>query len=205
MLKLVTAVPLGVYPISGSLGSRPMSSALFKLDIYVSSSRTAVATPTTGRASRRRRLWLCRDRLQSNLRRRRCHGGHWSGLFRLAHDEMAQDLFCDLQAGLQLRHLVRVELEVLEHVGAFLLVLDLVGELALAPEVGRLDRAPGALDQPVDALHRVLDLLVVQVSADDVQNLVIPQREPPSYGFEAPVERQRDAAGRGQKGLSVFY
>src|SRR5262249_42755411 len=55
--------------------------------------------------------------------------------------------------------------------------------------------------QRVDPLHRILDLLVVEVGADDVENFVIPQRgKPPSFGFEAPIERRQCASGRGQKG-----
>jgi len=64
-----------------------------------------------------------------------------SSLFGLAHDEMPQHLFGDLQRRLELRDPIGVELKVLENVGPLLLVLDLIGELALAPEVGALDRA----------------------------------------------------------------
>ena len=48
---------------------------------------------------------------------------------------MTQDLLCNLEPGLELGDAIRLELEVLEHVGAFLLVLDLVGQLALAPQI----------------------------------------------------------------------
>src|SRR6266566_2378324 len=72
-------------------------------------------------------------------------------------------------------------------------MLDLVGELALAPEVGALGNTARPVDQRVDPLDHVLDLVVVQVGADDVQNLVIPQRGPPSYGFRPRSEREADA------------
>src|SRR5260370_12752957 len=96
---------------------------------------------------------------------------------------MPQHLFGDLQGGVECGDPAGVKGEVVEDIGAFLLVLDLVGELALAPEVGALDCPARSFDQRVDPLHRVLDLVVVQVSADDVENFVIPQWGPPSYGF----------------------
>src|SRR5258708_38564060 len=129
------------------------------------------------------RLRLRSYGLQHDLRRRRGAVARCSGLLRLAHDEMPQPLFGDLQGRLELGAPAGVKREVLQDIGAFLLVLALVGELALAPEVGALAYPARSFDQRVDPLHRVLDLVVVQVSADDVENFVIPQWGPPSYGF----------------------
>src|SRR3989442_4969916 len=65
----------------------------------------------------------------------------YTTLFRSAHNQVAQDLLSDLEPGFELGHAGRVELEVLEDVRALFLVLDLVGKLALAPEIGALDGA----------------------------------------------------------------
>ena len=60
----------------------------------------------------------------------------------------------------------------LEDVDAFLVVADLVGQLAAAPVLGLLD---GAVEPADDALHLLVqlgDLLVGRLGRDDVDELV---------------------------------
>src|SRR5260370_40436692 len=156
-----------------------MSSALFRFDIL------GLLPFCTGRRFLDR-LRLRSYGLQHDLRRRRGDGGRCSGLLRLAHYEMPQRLFGDLQGRLELGAPAGVKREVLQDIGAFLLVLDLVGELALAPEVGALDCPARSFDQRVDPLHRVLDLVVVQVSPAKVETFVIPKSLPPPYRSNLP-------------------
>src|SRR5487761_819860 len=84
-------------------------------------------------------------------------------------------------------------------------MLDLVGELSLAPDVGPLNRPAGLFDERVDPLDDVLDLVVFEVGSNDVQNFVIPQRGPPSYGFRPRIARWRLPPAEARKVRSVFY
>src|SRR5207245_11787161 len=140
------------------------------------------------------------DWLENDLRRRRRHDWGRRSLLWLAHDQVPEHLFGDLQRRLELGDALRIDPEILEDVRALLLVLDLVCQLALAPEVGALRGATRPLDQRVHALDNLLDLVVIQVGTNDVQNFVIPQRGPPSYGFRPRSERGLKPPGRGQKG-----
>src|SRR5437764_502492 len=72
---------------------------------------------------------------------RRCWGWGRGCLLGLPHEQVPQDLLGDLEPGLELGNAVRLELKVLEDECALLLLLDLVGELALAPQVGPLGGA----------------------------------------------------------------
>ena len=62
-------------------------------------------------------------------------------LFVDPHDQVPDDLIDDLQATIELFHQLAATLEDLQHVGAFLVVLDFVGQLAPAPVVGLHERA----------------------------------------------------------------
>src|SRR4029077_11714578 len=77
----------------------------------------------------RHRLWFDCDWLEDDLRRRWRHDGGRRGFLRLAHDQMPEYLFGDLQRSLELGDSPLIDLEILEDVRAFLLMLDLIGEL----------------------------------------------------------------------------
>ena len=85
---------------------------------------------------------------------------------------MADDDVEDLEAAIDfLEQLARAE-DVLQHVGAFLVPADLVGELAAAPVLGLLDLAAHALDDAVDLRVQIGHLLLGRVGRHDVDELV---------------------------------
>src|SRR5262249_44396767 len=99
----------------------------------------------------------------------------------------------------------RVDLEVGQDVLTLAEVLDLVREPAAAPDVGLLDGATQALDQLVDRGDRRLQLLVVELRADDVQDFIIPEQ-----GFISSLWDRAPANGTmgwpaGPERTAVFY
>src|SRR3989442_4739331 len=83
------------------------------------------------------------------------------------------------QDALALLALGLVEVELLEDVMPFPLILDAVGEPALPPGGDLLDLAPIRLDQLADLIDLLLDRLVIKLGLDDIHQLVRRQSGPP--------------------------
>src|SRR5688500_1658353 len=66
-----------------------------------------------------------------------------------------------------------VRLEVHDHVVAFFVAVDLVGELALVPLGCVLDAAALGLDDALKAVGDLLDVLIAQLWGDDVKGFVL--------------------------------
>ena len=67
-----------------------------------------------------------------------------------------------------------------QHVGAFLVAADFVGQLAPAPVLGLLERAAHALDDRLDLRVQVGDLFVGRVRRHDVDEFVLSVHTSPS-------------------------
>src|SRR5437868_9029423 len=83
------------------------------------------------------------------------------------------------QDALDLLDLGLVEVELLDDVMPFPLILDAVGQPALPPGGDLLDLAPVRLDQLADLIDLLLDRLIIKLRLDDIHQLVRRQSGPP--------------------------
>ena len=91
-----------------------------------------------------------------------------------ADDHVADDLVDHLQPAVELLHQLAAAVDHLEDVDAFLVVADLVGQLAAAPVLGLLDAARSAARRsPRPASCSSVDLLFGRVGREDVDELVL--------------------------------
>src|SRR5947208_14485108 len=72
-----------------------------------------------------------------------------------------------------------VEVELLDDVMSFTLILDAVGQPARPPRGDLLDLASIRLDQLADLIDLLLDRLVIKLRLDDIHQLVRRQSGPP--------------------------
>src|SRR5438067_5886965 len=92
---------------------------------------------------------------------------------------MTEDAVRNFQDALDLLNLGLVEVEFFDDVMPFPLILDTVGQPALAPRGDLLDLAPIRLDQLTDLIDLLLDRLVIKLRLDDIHQLVCRQSGPP--------------------------
>src|SRR5690606_4216205 len=110
----------------------------------------------------------------------RRHGHRRGRLALVQHDEVAQDLFVQLQRTLELRQRLRGRAELCDNEIAVRLLADRVGELPLPPVVDRGDLAAAvAGHQRVEAVQLLADGRFGQRRVEDVDDLVVPHGIPP--------------------------
>jgi hypothetical protein len=83
-------------------------------------------------------------------------------------------MIADAQATVDFLHELAGTRDVLEHIRAFLVRANLVGQLAASPVVGLVQRPRIAADDFLDLGVEVCDLLLGRVGRNDVDELVLP-------------------------------
>src|SRR6476660_1921088 len=92
-------------------------------------------------------------------------------------DLVADDLVREAQVAVDTVERSRLGLDLEHHVRTFVLVVDLVGEAALAPLVGLDDGAAGRLDRGSGLVDHSLDSGLIQVAIADNHHFVGSHRE----------------------------
>src|SRR2546425_5301084 len=85
---------------------------------------------------------------------------------------MAEDAVGNFQDTFDLLNLGLVEIELLDDIMPFPLILDGIRQAALAPRRHLFDLAPIRLDQLADLFDLLLDRLIVKLRPDDIHELV---------------------------------
>src|SRR5437867_5306967 len=135
----------------------------------------------------------------------RCGGSRSSGWWRwdllVPHDEVAQDIFSEVEVGLEGSHFVRLETEMGYGVEAFVKTADGVGEAAASPLVDVSDLTAPVLDEFGHAFNCGRVALVANVGANQQDKLVISQTTPRRDKAKRPRGRPSTASRHGQRGL----
>src|SRR5438445_2371873 len=92
---------------------------------------------------------------------------------------MAEDGVGNLQDTFDLLNLGLVEIELLDDVMPFPLILDRIRQATLPPGGHLFYLAPIRLDQLADLFDLLLDRLIVKLRLDDIHQLVRGQTQPP--------------------------
>src|SRR2546421_5682656 len=92
---------------------------------------------------------------------------------------MAEDGVGNFQATFDLLNLGLVEIELLDDVMPFPLILDRIRQATLTPGGHLFYLAPIRLDQLADLFDLLLDRLIVKLRLDDIHQLVRGQTQPP--------------------------
>src|SRR4051812_37785459 len=95
-------------------------------------------------------------------------------LFVHTHRDVADDLIADAQTAIDFLHELAGTRDVLEHIRAFLVRANFVGQLPASPVVGFLELARKSSDNLLHLGVEIGDLLLARVRCDDVDELVLP-------------------------------